>query len=199
MKQEELSRRRKEQMAASLKRLMARKPLHKITIQEIADDCGINRYTFYYHFQDIYDLLSWTFRQEALSLIHQSDSCLTWEDGIRLFLWYVRDNAAVCRSAINSLGQESLRRMFHEEAAYLMRAYLLEIKGERQVPEGYLDFLTDFYMEALSGLVMQWLQRGMDVPEETLLHYLHLTLEGTFDQAFRRVQEEERGAAASNA
>ena len=182
MKQEELSRRRKEQMAASLKRLMARKPLHKITIQEIADDCGINRYTFYYHFQDIYDLLSWTFRQEALSLIHQSDSCLTWEDGIRLFLRYVRDNAAVCRSAINSLGQESL-----------------EIKGERQVPEGYLDFLTDFYMEALSGLVMQWLQRGMDVPEETLLHYLHLTLEGTFDQAFRRVQEEERGAAASNA
>ena len=89
----------------------------------------------------------------------------------------------MCRSAINSLGQESLRRMFHEEAAYLMRAYLLEIKGERQVPEGYLDFLTDFYMEALSGL----------------LHYLHLTLEGTFDQAFRRVQEEERGAAASNA
>ena len=47
------------------------------------------------------------------------------------------------------------------------------------------------------GILAVW--RGMDVPEETLLHYLHLTLEGTFDQAFRRVQEEERGAAASNA
>ena len=186
-------------IAESFNSLVRQRGIDKVTVKAVIEDCGISRQTFYYHFQDIYDLLSWTFRQEALSLIHQSDSCLTWEDGIRLFLRYVRDNAAVCRSAINSLGQESLRRMFHEEAAYLMRAYLLEIKGERQVPEGYLDFLTDFYMEALSGLVMQWLQRGMDVPEETLLHYLHLTLEGTFDQAFRRVQEEERGAAASNA
>ena len=175
MKQEELSRRRKEQMAASLKRLMARKPLHKITIQEIADDCGINRYTFYYHFQDIYDLLSWTFRQEGLSLIHQSDSCLTWEDGIRLFLRYVRDNAAVCRSAINSLGQESLRRMFHEEAAYLMRAYLLEIKGERQVPEGYLDFLKNQKLLTAGemGLLFLCTLLAYDVPRAGLRRPLH--------------------------
>ena len=64
MKRNELSLHRKEQMAASLKKLMTRKNLGRITIQELADDCGINRYTFYYHFQDIYDLLSWTFRQD---------------------------------------------------------------------------------------------------------------------------------------
>ena len=59
MKRNELSLHRKEQMAASLKKLMTRKNLGRITIQELADDCGINRYTFYYHFQDIYDLLAW--------------------------------------------------------------------------------------------------------------------------------------------
>lgn len=64
MKRNELSLHRKEQMAASLKKLMTRKNLGRITIQELADDCGINRYTFYYHFQDIYDLLAWTFRQD---------------------------------------------------------------------------------------------------------------------------------------
>lgn len=55
MKRNELSLHRKEQMAASLKKLMTRKNLGRITIQELADDCGINRYTFYYHFQDIYE------------------------------------------------------------------------------------------------------------------------------------------------
>ena len=46
MKRNELSLHRKEQMAASLKKLMTRKNLGRITIQELADDCGINRYTF---------------------------------------------------------------------------------------------------------------------------------------------------------
>ena len=36
--------------------LVEEKPLDKITIQDIADQCGINRNTFYYHFDDIYSL-----------------------------------------------------------------------------------------------------------------------------------------------
>ncbi len=38
----------KRAISASLKRLLLTKSLNKITIQDIADDCGINRQTFYY-------------------------------------------------------------------------------------------------------------------------------------------------------
>ena len=89
MKQAELSYNRKRQLADSLKMLMVKKNLKKITVQEIADGCGANRYTFYYHFKDIYDLLMWMFQEEALSLIKTSENCLTWQEGFRLFLrWY---------------------------------------------------------------------------------------------------------------
>ena len=46
-------------LAMSLQRVMAQKPLSKITIADITQDCGINRMTFYYHFQDIFDLIDW--------------------------------------------------------------------------------------------------------------------------------------------
>ncbi len=46
MKYEKANLKRKEQMALSLKKLLKQKDLQKITVQEIADDCGINRYTF---------------------------------------------------------------------------------------------------------------------------------------------------------
>ena len=49
----------KRALAASLKGLLARKPLSKITISDITEDCGISRMTFYYHFQDVYDLIDW--------------------------------------------------------------------------------------------------------------------------------------------
>ena len=47
----------KKALAASLKKLLEQKTLDKITVVDLAEDCGVNRQTFYYHFQDIYDLV----------------------------------------------------------------------------------------------------------------------------------------------
>ena len=51
--------RTKQALEASLKKLLLEKPLDRITIQDLAADSGISRMTFYYHFQDIYDLVEW--------------------------------------------------------------------------------------------------------------------------------------------
>ena len=55
----------KRALEASLKHLLLQKPLNKITINDIAEDCGINRMTFYYHFKDIYDLVEWCCEEDA--------------------------------------------------------------------------------------------------------------------------------------
>ena len=54
---------------SSLKNLLLKKPLNKITINDIAEDCGINRMTFYYHFQDIRDLVEWTCLDEVDNIL----------------------------------------------------------------------------------------------------------------------------------
>ena len=55
----------KQALANALKQLLQKKQITKITINDIAEACGISRMTFYYHFKDIYDLADWTL-QEAL-------------------------------------------------------------------------------------------------------------------------------------
>ena len=55
----------KRALEASLKNLLLQKPLSKITISDITEDCGINRMTFYYHFKDIYDLVEWSCQEDA--------------------------------------------------------------------------------------------------------------------------------------
>ena len=55
----------KRALEASLKKLLLRKPLNKITINDITEDCGVNRMTFYYHFKDIYDLVDWILVEDA--------------------------------------------------------------------------------------------------------------------------------------
>ena len=55
----------KRALEASLKKLLLQKPLNKITINDITEDCGVNRMTFYYHFKDIYDLVDWIMVEDA--------------------------------------------------------------------------------------------------------------------------------------
>ena len=89
MKHEEITMQTKKEFAASLKKLMEKKPLSKITVSEIAQDCDVNRKTFYYHFEDIYDLLQWMLEQEAVEVVKQFDLMVDYEEAITFVLDYV--------------------------------------------------------------------------------------------------------------
>lgn len=190
MKHEELSYLRKKQMADSLKRLMSKKSLKKITVQEIAEDSGTNRYTFYYHFKDIYDLLAWMFHEEALSLFQRSDNCLTWQDGFYLFLQSVRENKTVFKCALDSLGENELRNLLRREVTHLMDLFMSDVGGRYQVSEQYQAFLRDFYIAALSGTVMEWVRKDLDLSEETMMAYLKEVLDDQIREAFRRAERD---------
>ena len=56
----------KKALALSIKKLMETIPLSKISIRQIADNCGVNRQTFYYHFKDKFDLVNWIYYTEAI-------------------------------------------------------------------------------------------------------------------------------------
>ena len=62
----------KKALAVSLKKLLSKKELSKITISNITDECGVNRQTFYYHFKDIYDLLEWIYKNMCNFLVIKS-------------------------------------------------------------------------------------------------------------------------------
>ena len=65
----------------SLKRLLLKKPLDKITITDITTDCGISRMAFYYHFKDIYDLVEWSCLEDAKERCREK-TYDTWQEGI---------------------------------------------------------------------------------------------------------------------
>ena len=63
----------KKALAASLKKLLSKNELSKITISNITNDCGVNRQTFYYHFKDVYDLLEWIYLNEVIQSMDEKD------------------------------------------------------------------------------------------------------------------------------
>lgn len=76
----------KQAIAESLKHHLLRKPITKITINDITEDCGISRMTFYYHFNDIYDLVEWVCTEEARAALSDDRTAETWQMGFQSLL-----------------------------------------------------------------------------------------------------------------
>ena len=75
----------KRQLSVSLQKLLVQNQLDKITIQDLVNEAQVSRKTFYYHFQDIYDLLEWTLVDEGKKLLTERQG----EDGWKNNLWNV--------------------------------------------------------------------------------------------------------------
>ena len=113
----------KKSLANALYQKMKVKPLDKITIKEIVDECGFNRQTFYYHFPDIFGLLEWMFQQDAEKLDEKMLMILdVWE---AKDLWesrraYVKKNKAVCMCTLHSLARDELERFVYKDVHQLI-------------------------------------------------------------------------------
>lgn len=164
----------KKLMADSLKRAMQSKPFSKITVSEIIQDCGINRKTFYYHFQDIYALLKWVFDEEAIQVVRHFDLLENYEEAIRFGMDYVRENNYIISCTHDSIGREEMKRFFYMDFIEIVTSVIEE--GEEKVgvvldPE-FKRYTAKFYTEALASMLIDWAKNGTDQDYERTVLYL---------------------------
>ena len=92
-------------LANALKKLLQKKFLDDITVKELVEECEVNRQTFYYHFQDIYDLLRWFLEHETSEALRGADC---WQDALRAAFRYVQDNHLAIYHVYRSSGRDHL-------------------------------------------------------------------------------------------
>ena len=103
-----MSNRTKQALEASLKKLLLQKPLDKITIQDLTTDCGISRMAFYYHFKDIYDLVEWVCREDAVRALQGKKTYDTWQEGLMQIFEAVLENKPFVMNACRSISREQI-------------------------------------------------------------------------------------------
>lgn len=186
MKNEAISHQTKERLAASLKRAMQKKPFDRITVKELLDDCDISRPTFYYHFEDIYDLMKWMFETEMVELLAKSEDCFTWDEGILLLLQYAVDNKAVCLCAYNSVGYDELRRIFYESVSGMLRRFVNVLLTDIPAKPEHIEFIIEFYTSAFASTCLSWLKGGAKESPEQMIALYEIAAFGTIREALER-------------
>lgn len=146
----------KKTLAASLKRFMEKKPLSKITVSEIIEDCGINRKTFYYHFENVYSLLKWMLEEEAIEVVKQFDLLVDYREAVLFVMNYVRENKHLLCCAYDSMGRDEMKRFFYADFIGITRKVVQNTEQRLgvNVADDFKKFLTHFYTEAIAGLLI---------------------------------------------
>ena len=104
----------KRALEASLKKLLLQKPLNKITINDITEDCGVNRMTFYYHFKDIYDLVDWILVEDASKILEGRQSFETWNEAFLDILQRLQENKTLVLNVYRSVGREQVEQYLYK-------------------------------------------------------------------------------------
>jgi AcrR family transcriptional regulator len=87
----------------ALKEMMLSKPLEEINVTVLCDKCACHRQTFYYHYQDIYDLLAAIFLNEDIEGLDKAKDA---KETLLAFFSYAKENFVFLRSSYNSAAHD---------------------------------------------------------------------------------------------
>ena len=186
MKHEEISMYTKKALSEALKEALKTKPFKKITVSELIESCNINRKTFYYHFEDIYALLVWTFEQEAINVVKHFDLMVDSEEALTFIMDYVEENNYIINCVYDSMGQDELKRFFVKDFNDIILS-LIEQAEEcygKKLNDGYKIFLSTFYVDATAGILIDWVKDRNRHNREVYIEYIKNTLQNSLKGIF---------------
>lgn len=176
----------KRALEESLKRLLLTKPLTKITVADIAEDCGISRATFYYHFQDIYDLVEWACSEDAARALAGNKTAETWQKGLLNIFYAVRENKPFVMNVYHNVSRERVEYFLLPATRDLIAGVVEEHARNHRVREDDKRFIEEFFAHAFVGVMLDWVRDGMSEEPEGIVERIALLMDGEMELALAR-------------
>lgn len=173
----------KNALSASLKKLLLQKPFDKITVTDITEDCGLNRMTFYYHFQDIYDLLEWTCQEDAHKYLKNKKTYDTWQEGYLNIFYGALENKEFILNVYHSVRREYIEQYLDRVVSDLLLGVVEERAANMTVREKDKLFIAKFYQFSFVGTMLKWIDTGMKEKPEYIVERTATLIHGSITRA----------------
>ena len=176
----------KRALEQSLKNLLMKKPLTKITVGDIADDCGINRMTFYYHFKDIYDLVEWSCLEDAKRALDEKKTYETWQQGLLQIFEAVQENKPFILNVYRCVHREQIEKYLQPIVDRLLLGVSDEEADGMAVRDEDKRFIAQIYSYIFIGLMLDWIKDDMREDPQPIVDKLAKLIKGSMAEALSR-------------
>ncbi len=127
----------KEILAESFRALAENRPVDKITIQEIVDNCDFSPATFYRHFGDKYDLIAWDYVHRTTEIMNKiGKDEYEWKDTLwDGMVFYLKNKEYIQNLIKNMSGHDAFVRYMSEANIDHLTKYILKLSGQKQLDD----------------------------------------------------------------
>lgn len=169
MRNAEITLQTKRAFSKALKELLRKKPLDKVTVTQLLTLTNRTRPTFYYHFEDIPDLVKWTVKDEIISLLQKSNGYDHWDKDLYNIFKYFYNNPSLGRAFYDNLDIKQFNWVFREPQINVLLGYIDEIikKEHLHVKAEDRKFIAQISTGGFTEIVLDWLGNGQkESPEQ---------------------------------
>jgi len=173
----------------SLLKLLQEKSIDKITVKDICELCEINRNTFYYYYNDIYQVIEELIKIETEKSLKEDQKYESfYEDFLKKYHLILEYKKAVY-NLYNSKNRYLILKYFQDIIEDFVEKYVLkEVKGKNLLPED-IKFIIDFYSSSMIGNTLRWMQKGMQEKQEQLIYKLSVSYQATIKVLIAQFEE----------
>ncbi|HEZ7987256.1 MAG TPA: TetR-like C-terminal domain-containing protein [Ruminococcus sp.] len=151
----------KQAIRSSCIKLLNEKACHQITVKDIVEDCGINRNSFYYHYQDLPSLIEEIITDEADKLIRDYPKIESIEAGLTAAVAFALENKKAVLHIHNSANREIYEQYLWRICGHVAEAYIDTAFPEYHISERHKEVIIRFHKCECFGLITDWLNSGM--------------------------------------
>lgn len=153
---------RKRKIAYALKDLMQTIPFEKITISDISKKSNIHRQTFYYHFQDRYELLDYLLNMELVSNFVEDFSYSNMEDKFYEVFNTIYNDRKFYQNAVH-INMSDVYKYFAKLSTKELLALINTTLQKNQINDNDCNAISiaEFFGFGLGGMIISWIERGM--------------------------------------
>lgn len=145
----------------SFVKLLDSKPIDRITIKDITDDCGISRNTFYYHYADLPALVEEVLMNNAEELMQAYPSIESLEECLNVGARYVLGFRRAATHIYDSKHREVYDRCLMNVLRRIVTAYFDMALPDDKFSTEERDILIDYYKCVCYGIIADWCNNGM--------------------------------------
>lgn len=178
----------KRALEQSLKNLLLRKPLSKITISDLTEECGMNRMTFYYHFKDIYDLVEWACLTDAKRALDEKKTYDTWQQGFLQILEAVQANKPFIMNVYHCVHREQVEMYLRPLVEDLILNVVNEEAEGLNVRDEDKTFIVQAYSYIFIGIMLDWIKEDMQENPQEIVERLNKLIKGSIRASLTRFQ-----------
>lgn len=173
-------------------KLLNKKSLHNITVTEIAKQCKIERKTFYYHYENLPQLVKEIFDEELEDVIEEFNETLSWEESFISATKFILENKKVVKNMYESDYKVELEKYIFSLSGEIMKKYVRRVAKDTNAQEIDIKLIAFFYQCALSSSLIQWVATDMKTDPKLVTRRLGKLMDGNILESLKRSEKLEK-------